>query len=79
MDVFSLEDDDGDNLFITQESRSDRINDQVQPILGNSTDFQSPCVSLTSQISNTSAVYEDISDDDAFEIPSSQQQNLANQ
>ena len=66
MDVFSLEEDDGNELFLTQSSNSDK---QVNPnfgILGDSSDFSSPCVSLVRP------VYEDISEDE-FEFPSTQQ------
>lgn len=75
-EVFSLEDDYGD-LFITQ---SDKIvnNNGVGShsdggILPDPMDFSSPSVSLVSSESQ-SAQYSDISDDEIFDIPSSQKQ-----
>ena len=75
MEVFSLEDDDGNDLFITQESQMDKNNRKSEgsSILGDPLDFQSPCASLI----NTH--YSDISDDDLMEIPCSQiSQNTSN-
>ena len=79
MEFCSLEDEECSQLFITQESKDNsnyeknencekmEVNDSVY--LGNSsTDFSSPCVSLVSRDS----IYSDISDDDDFELPSSQ-------
>ena len=73
--VFSLEEDYGD-MFITQ---SDAVinegNNDKSEILLDPLDFSSPCVSLVS--SQNSMQYSDISDDDAFEIPSSQKHENA--
>ena len=71
-EVFSLEDDYGD-IFITQsdkvlhEDNSDKSDVEILP---DPMDFSSPCVSLVSK--HNDAQYSDISDDDMFEIPSSQ-------
>ena len=70
MNVLSLEDDDGDCLFITQTSNSSD-GDVNGGKLCNSSDFISPCVSLVNQKESAMNNYSDISDDD-FEIPSSQ-------
>ena len=66
MNVLSLEDDDYEGLFITQ---SDPKNVGSQ-------DFVSPCVSLVSQKSNAEPIYENISDAEDFQIPSSQMVNV---
>ena len=66
MDVFSLEDDDANELFLTQSSNSDY---QMKPnfeILGNPRDFKSPCASLLQ------SHYEDITEDE-FQFPLTQQ------
>ena len=72
MDVFSLEDDDGNELFITQSSNDDNATNGLS-IIGDGNDFLSPCVSILDKSKGVSDQqhYEDISDDD-FEIPSSQ-------
>ena len=66
MEVFSLEDDDGNDLFITQSSTLDKDLSQNNSILGDSANFSSPCVSI---IPGVSAHYSDISDDDFQDIP----------
>ena len=79
MDVCSLEDYKCSQLFITQEAKDNcgnllsencenmDTNDDV--FLGNSSsDFRSPCVSMLSKDS----IYSDISDDEDFQLPSSQ-------
>ena len=58
------------SMFLTQESRNIVNN---SPILGDPMDFKSPCVSIVAQSQGGSAIYEDISDDDLFKIPCSQQ------
>ena len=74
MEVFSLEEDDCNELFITQSCSGDNnsvnssVNDGFSGVLGDPMDFASPCSSLVN------AHYSDISDDD-FEIPSSQMAN----
>ena len=67
MEVFSLEEDDGASMFLTQ---TPVVNRAVQNlgILGDSSDFSSPCVGLVSG----EAKYSDISDDDFEEFPCSQ-------
>ena len=75
MELYSLEDDDCHELFITQ-SDSKKDESGSKSILMDENDFQSPCVSLVSN-SKANALgcdYEDISDDD-FQIPSSQSTN----
>ena len=72
MEVFSLEDDDCEGMFITQEPSKLQEIDGDKSVLGDGLDFSSPCVSLTSQSSLGAAVYEDISDNDAFDIPCSE-------
>ena len=78
MDVFSLEDDDYDSLFITQLDTNNNGKDNtgvfgesVSGVLGDGTNFLSPRVSIVSQSASVPAQYSDISDDD-FNIPSSQ-------
>ena len=67
--MFSLEDDDGDQLFITQSPKeSDKGGDSS--VLGEGGNFQMPCFSLVDN------KYSDISDDD-FEIPSSQKRLIS--
>ena len=51
MDNFSLEEDDGQELFLTQRGYGDdqnTINGEKGSFLGDRTDFTSPCVSLIS-------------------------------
>ena len=68
MEMFSLEEEDNVNeIMLTQHSQN------VVSILGNLMDFKSPCVGLTSQPHGGQQIYEDISDDDFFKIPCSQQ------
>ena len=50
-------------------------NSQNSEILPDPLDFNSPCVSLVS--SHSSMQYSDISDDEVFEIPSSQKHQIA--
>ena len=80
--VFSLEDEDYGNMFITQESGNnenlignlDNSDNEGEFFLGvKATDFASPCVSQVT--SHQNAMYSDISDAEDFEnfeIPSSQ-------
>ena len=68
MDIYSLEDDEGNDMFLTQEFHG-RNNSQSSGILRNPLDFQSPCVSI---LGNNKGEYSDISDDDFMKIPSSQ-------
>ena len=71
--VFSLEDEDCGNIFITQESNSDSklmVQDEESDLEFDSvfgisaSDFQSPCVSMVKPSEN---IYSDISDADDFE------------
>ena len=72
MDVYSLEKDDCNDLFITQSSGDNKINSSLS-VIGDGSDFSSPCVSLVKSSTGVCNVpqYEDISDED-FDIPSSQ-------
>ena len=68
MELFSLEDEEYSQLFITQSSNNSvnvTENDGNGSILGDPLDFKSPCVSVLSD------QYSDISDEE-FDIPSSQ-------
>ena len=71
--MMSLEDDDYNELFITQTPSSDDT-EQKSPILGDRFDFGVPLVSLVSKSQNTyqEQHYSDISDDEDFQVPSSQ-------
>ena len=73
MELFSLEEDDGNDLFITQSSHLDNNNRQNVSILGSPTDFASPCASI---LNANSSQYSDISDDEFVDIPCSQQPNV---
>ena len=70
MDIFSLEDDDCPELFITQSGSTDDANDSISrnkcSILGDSSDFSSPSVSILN------SRYSDISDDEDLVFPLSQ-------
>ena len=68
MDVFSLEEEEYDRVFLTQESRGTISNNGVQEscekeeFLGlDPTDFQSPCASVTKLYM---PVYSDVSDEE---------------
>ena len=73
-EAFSLEDDYGD-MFITQSESvvNGKVVKNVDKVvgMGNPMDFQSPCASLLS--SQNGAHYSDISYDNTFDIPCSQQ------
>ena len=73
MEIYSLEEDDGHELFLTQNSATKDINGRKTAILGDGMDFQSPCALLihAADFNIVGSQYKDISDDD-FEIPSSQ-------
>ena len=73
MEVLSLEDDEYEGLFITQ---SDRIvnGSDGGGISGVVNEGNSNAATSLSQADADVPMYSDISDDDAFEIPSSQQQ-----
>ena len=76
MEIFSLEDDDCPELFITQSGSSESANQSEignkSGILGEPSDFSSPCVSILG------AKYSDISDDEDVFFPQSQKHELAN-
>ena len=71
MATFSLEEDDYNGLFVTQEANVgvDKGFYGNNGIINDPSDFQSPCASL---IGNKQNVYSDISDDDFEPFPSSQ-------
>ena len=74
MEMFSLEEDDANALFITQESRN------IVPLIPN---FEENDGNVVESCSSNQAEHEvttqysDISDDDVFQIPSSQMVNIA--
>ena len=70
--VFSLEDEDCEDLFITPEPSTPKLVTGDVSILDDGYDFSSPCVSLTAGNIDQGPIYEDISDDEDFNIPSSQ-------
>ena len=74
MEVFSLEDDDYGDTFITQTPSSDSNVElsQENQILGDPMDFQSPCLTVLNKDNVVTAQYSDISDTEDFNIPSSQ-------
>ena len=74
MHVFPLEDDDCHELFITQSHEKNVIEPEKANILPDRNDFRAPLVSLVSQANSDQPMYEDISYNDTFKIPSSQQQ-----
>ena len=74
MDLFSLEDDDVRELFITQTPSVQKVGSDLVGLIGDESDFSLPCVSLVNQVKNNSAHYSDISDDEIFNIPCSQKQ-----
>ena len=75
MEYFSLEEEDGHDLFLTQNSSSQGIvaeNSGNSSILGDPNDFASPCVSIIGNKKSVQGQYSDISDDEFMDIPSSQ-------
>ena len=69
MDVFSLEEEEGNELFLTQETKEsvsndrEKVHSQESDFLGlNVMDFQSPCVSLVQTKQDYQQEYSDISD-----------------
>ena len=73
MEVFSLEDDEARDLFITQTPKEDNLDvlDNGNFQFGvDKNDFQSPCVSI---VDKCVPHYSDISEDE-FDIPSFQRQ-----
>ena len=72
MDTFSLEDNDANELFITQTPSNN--NDGVKLIgsLADPMDFSSPCQSLLPASASKSVDFSDISDEEIFDIPCSQ-------
>ena len=72
MDMCSLEEDDYSGLFITQADPVKKDSNDGVKILPEGNDFEVPCISLVSQVSVHKPIYEDISDDEIFDIPSLQ-------
>ena len=79
MEVCSLEDDDYNGLFITQSDPVRSSNDASVKILPDGSDFSSPCVSLMLHTTASQSQYEDISDNEIFDIPSSQANRYVNE
>ena len=69
MELFSLEDDDARELFITQTPSQNKGGAELAGLLGDPLDFTTPCKSL---IGDGIVKYSDISDDDDIVIPCSQ-------
>ena len=70
-DVFSLEDDEYNEMFITQTPRESLIDkleysqkERNYSVFSDEADFQSPVMSLVDKVRDQSSIYEDISDDD---------------
>ena len=74
MDVFSLEEDEYEGLFITQGSCGVQESSSNKGILGDPSDFKSPCGSVFHTNSTGDSTYEDISDSEDFQILCSQKQ-----
>ena len=72
MDVFSLEEDDCSELFITQSDPKVVQNSGESDECNNGASSSGSFMSLLMSSSSDFPQYEDISDDDDFEIPSSQ-------
>ena len=72
MDMFSLEDDDANELFITQTPSSSNVGIGNSGIMADNMDFTSPCKSLIPDGVQKKFDFSDISDDEIFEIPCSQ-------
>ena len=81
MELFSLEDDECNELFITQKdsSISEAKIDQNGQIFGDPMDFSLPMVTLTPHGECSQTQYSDISDDDFDMIPSSQVSQNSNE
>ena len=71
MDVFSLENDDFNGMFITQSDPDVSDNGNKSQISTSGSSTSGSMLSLLTENSSDFPVYEDISDDD-FEIPPSQ-------
>ena len=72
MELFSLEEDECPELFITQNSSENMNQSGNKSVIGDEMDFQSPCVSLVNVSQRIQNQYSDISDDDFDPFPSSQ-------
>ena len=77
MELFSIEDDDAKELFITQTLSVQNDGNNLVGLIGDEKDFVSPCVSLVNHHQNNSAHYSDISDNEIFDIPCSQKKVVA--
>lgn len=66
MERYSLEEDEGNDLSITQKSSSDKSDENItNNVSGEQTNFRSPCVSL---VNLSRPQYSDICNDDFMEI-----------
>ena len=72
MELFSLEDDDARELFITQTPSVQKDGSGLVGLLGDPMDFSSPCKSVVAETKNNEMEFSDISDAEDFDIPSSQ-------
>ena len=72
MELFSLEEDDARALFITQTPSVQNDGSNLVGLLGDPKDFSSPCKSMVGKSKNNMMEFLDISDEEDFQIPSSQ-------
>ena len=72
MDTFSLEDDDANELFITQTPSKNNNGVELIGNLADPMDFSTPCQSLIPAGVPKRMEFSDISDDEIFDIPCSQ-------
>ena len=75
MELYSLEEDDARDLFITQTPCVDNGGAHLSSLVEDEMDFSVPLRSFVAGGQNANANYSDISDDDVFEIPCSQVDN----
>ena len=80
MEIFSLEDDECGDLFITQKSNDNDTISDLSGIADDSVNIASPRGVIANGSSGNllGGQYSDISDDDAFDIPSSQASQTRN-
>ena len=79
MDTFNLEDDDANELFITQTSSNNNDGMKLIGSLADPMDFSSPCQSLLPASASKRVDFSDISDDEIFDIPCSQECKFSGQ
>ena len=72
MELYSLEEDEENELFITQTPSESNGVENFGGLIGDPMDFQSPCALL---VGNKKPQYSDISNEEDFEIPCSQVTN----